>query len=47
MRAHLAEIVERRHDGAALAVPAADQGEEVGGGALVDAGEGLVEQDHG
>ncbi|GMA77443.1 hypothetical protein GCM10025880_38600 [Methylorubrum aminovorans] len=45
MRAYLGEVVQGRDHRAALAVPAADQCEQVGGGALVDAGEGLIEQD--
>lgn len=46
MPADLGHVVECGHDGPALAVPGMDEGEEVGGGAPVDAREGLVEEQH-
>jgi hypothetical protein len=45
VRAHLLQVVQHGHHGAALTAPAPQQREQVGAGARVDGVEGLVEQD--
>lgn len=47
MRPHLLQIVDHRHYGAPFNVPAPHQSQQIIGGARVQSGEGLIQQDHG